>query len=684
VVNGDDIAFLQYTSGSTGNPKGVVLTHTNLLANMRSAGGAINLDSTDVTVSWLPLYHDLGLIGGWLCCLYYAALLVIMSPLDFLARPERWFQAIHRYRGTLSAGPNFSYEICLHRLKEEDLDGLDLSSWRVACNGAEPVSPDTIERFCDRFEKFGFRRATMMPVYGLAENTVAVSFPPYGREPIVDRIQRDAFSRDGEAITADPDDKSALCFVACGRPISGCEVRVVDHGGHELPDGREGRLQFRSPSATSGYYRNPEATKSLFDGDWLNTGDLAYLSGGDIFITGRIKDIIIRAGRNIYPQELEAVVGDIDGIRKGNVAVFGSSDPDTGTERLVVLAETRETRSEVLERIRSDVYARTNDLVGTPPDDVVLAPRGTVLKTSSGKLRRAASRKIYEKGAVGRPQRAVWLQVLRLTLSGFTPWLRRTRRRVSEVLYGVYAFLAAALLWVLTFIPVIAAPRLAWRWAIARWTVRSAARATCTPLTVNGKERLPANPNCVLVANHSSYLDSFVLAALIPFDISFVGKVELTRNPLIHLYLRRLGTEFVERFDKQKGIDDARRIATAARAGRTILFYAEGRLSRQSGLAPFRMGAFAAAAEAGLPVVPVSIRGTRSMLRPDTNLTRRGAVMVTIGDSIDPRTIDESDAWSVALELRRRSRTHILRYCGEPDLGANHANTHTQNARPSQ
>ncbi|UCH82577.1 MAG: AMP-binding protein, partial [Candidatus Latescibacterota bacterium] len=178
VVGSDDIAFLQYTSGSTGNPKGVILTHANLLANIRAAGAWINYDSTDVTVSWLPLYHDMGLIGGWFCSLYYAGLLVIMSPIDFLARPERWFQAIHRYRGTLSAGPNFSYEICLQRLKDKDLEGLDLSSWRVACNGAEPVGADTVERFCDRFEKFNFRRATMMPVYGLAENSVALTFPP--------------------------------------------------------------------------------------------------------------------------------------------------------------------------------------------------------------------------------------------------------------------------------------------------------------------------------------------------------------------------------------------------------------------------------------------------------------------------------------------------------------------------
>ncbi|HEB81438.1 MAG TPA: acyl-phosphate glycerol 3-phosphate acyltransferase, partial [Gammaproteobacteria bacterium] len=198
-ISANDIAFIQYTSGSTGNPKGVMLTHANLLSNIRAMGRVIGADSSDVFVSWLPLYHDMGLIGAWLGSLYHAALFVVMSPLSFLARPERWLRAMHRYRGTLSASPNFGYEYCLRRIDDEDIKGIDLSSWRAAFNGAEPVSVETLEGFSSRFQAYGFSRKAMTPVYGLAESTVGLAFPPPGRGPLIDTIERDRFMRTGSA-----------------------------------------------------------------------------------------------------------------------------------------------------------------------------------------------------------------------------------------------------------------------------------------------------------------------------------------------------------------------------------------------------------------------------------------------------------------------------------------------------
>ncbi len=210
MVQTQDIALLQYTSGSTGNPKGVILTHANLLANIRTMGETIGATSNDLFVSWMPLYHDMGLIGAWLGSLYYALPLAVMSPLTFLTRPERWLWAIHRHRATLSGAPNFGYELCLRRIQDRDIEGLDLGSWRTAFNGAEPVSPDTIERFHERFARYGFRRETMYPVYGLAESSVGLAFPPLGRAPRIDRIDRETFMREGRAVPAPADDATAL------------------------------------------------------------------------------------------------------------------------------------------------------------------------------------------------------------------------------------------------------------------------------------------------------------------------------------------------------------------------------------------------------------------------------------------------------------------------------------------
>ncbi|MDO9196470.1 AMP-binding protein, partial [Rhodoferax sp.] len=340
-LTASDIAFLQYTSGSTGDPKGVILTHANLLANLRAMWSASKVGSTDTFVSWLPLYHDMGLIGACLGALYLGFHLVLMSPLAFLARPARWLETIHRHRGTVSAAPNFAYELCLAKVTDTELATLDLSCWRLAFNGAEPVSPDTLERFAARFAPCGFQRTALMPVYGLAENTVGLSFGPVGRGPLVDRVDRATLARDGVAQPARSDDAQALRIVSCGSPLPGHELRVVGASGRDLPEREQGRVQFRGPSSTQGYLNNPAANQGLFDGDWLNTGDLGYMAGGELFLTGREKDIIIRGGFNIHPQELETAVAGIAGVRKGGVAVFAATDRRSGTERLVVLAETR-------------------------------------------------------------------------------------------------------------------------------------------------------------------------------------------------------------------------------------------------------------------------------------------------------------------------------------------------------
>jgi acyl-CoA synthetase (AMP-forming)/AMP-acid ligase II len=244
-VGPDDIALIQYTSGSTGNPKGVVLTHANLLANIRAMAQALQVTERDVFVSWLPLYHDMGLIGAWLGSLYVGFRLVIMSPPAFLTRPERWLWAIHRFRGTLSAAPNFAYELCLKRVDDAQLAHLDLSSWRLAINGAEAVSPDAVTHFIERCAQYGFRADAMMPVYGLAECALGLLFPPLGRGPLIDYVWREPFMLQRKAQPAPTDDPKPLRFVTCGRPLPGHEVRIVDELGLEIGESVEGRVEFK-------------------------------------------------------------------------------------------------------------------------------------------------------------------------------------------------------------------------------------------------------------------------------------------------------------------------------------------------------------------------------------------------------------------------------------------------------
>ncbi len=668
---GADTAFLQYTSGSTGNPKGVTLTHANLLANVRALGEVVKVKSTDVIVSWLPLYHDMGLIGTWMSSLYYAAMLVVMSPLSFIARPHRWLRVIHHHRGTISAAPNFAYELCLKRIADEDIQGLDLSSWRIACNGAEPVSPDTVENFCSRFAAYGFQREAMMPVYGLAECSVGLAFPPLGRGPLVDRIDRDVFVRLGHAVPSDEADDRVLRFVACGHPLPGHEVRIVDASEREVPERHEGMLHFRGPSATAGYYHNIEETQALFHGDWLDSGDMAYIVGGDIFITGRRKDIIIRAGRNIYPQELEEAVGNVAGIRKGNVVVFATRDTVNQTEKLVVMAETREDNPEKLNALRERINTLAMDLVGTAADEVALVHPGTVLKTSSGKVRRAASRTLFESGETSRKSRSAWQQMVRIAASGVLPELRRIMHEAANALYAAYCLVLFGLTAPLVWLFVLCLPALEWRWAVMRKTARFLAWATFTPIDVQGMENLTGIGSCVLVSNHASYLDNIVMVATLPLKFRFVAKGELKRYWFTRTFLERIGAEFVERDDLQKSLEDARRFSQTAREARNLLFYPEGTFTRIPGLRPFFLGAFKVSVENDLPVVPIAIRGTRSKLRDVSLFTHRGKIAVTIGNRIEPRPLQEPaapDVWATAIKMRNAARAHILKYCGEPDL----------------
>src|SRR5579864_4054132 len=438
-----DLALLQYTSGSTGNPKGVMLTHANLLDNVRAIGEALGMRSDDIGVSWLPLYHDMGLIGSWLMPLYFGLPVVVLSPLAFLSRPARWLRAFHRYGGTMGAAPNFAYELAAAKISDEEIQGIDLSTWRAALNGAEPVLPATLERFAARFAKCGFRRETLLPVYGLAEASLAVAIPPVGRGPRVDRLERATFAHEGRAVPAPPnasaDDPNVISFVSAGPPVPRHEVRIANERGEDAGERVEGQLWFRGPSATQGYYRNAAATAALHpegaEAGWINSGDRAYRAEGEIYITGRVKDIIIHAGHNLYPHEIEDAVARVPGVRKGCVVAFGAADPIAGTERLVIVAESRERNPAAQAQLAQAITARVAETLGLPPHVVEVVPPNVIPKTSSGKLRRDATKQRFLCGELNADAPPAWVQLARLAAASSAGRIRTVLRRTAEVAY---------------------------------------------------------------------------------------------------------------------------------------------------------------------------------------------------------------------------------------------------------
>ncbi|WP_291066601.1 AMP-binding protein [Hydrogenophaga sp.] len=661
-VRSDDTAFIQYTSGSTGQPKGVALTHANLLANIRAMLQVIDARSDDVFVSWLPLYHDMGLIGAWLNSFYVGCPLVVMSPLAFLARPQRWLETISSFGGTLSAGPNFAYELCLSRIGDEALAGLDLSRWRLAFNGAEPVLASTLSRFQQRFAACGFRPEAMTPVYGLAESSVGLLFPPLGRGPRVDVIERATFEREQRAVPSAATDGGALRFVACGRALPGHEVRIVDAAGQTLPERTEGRLVFRGPSATQGYWRAPEQSARLFQNGWLDSGDRAYAAEDDIFVTGRVKDIVIRAGRNLYPQEIEDAVGAVPGVRKGCVAVFGRSDADSGTERLVVLAEIQPRHARAPAELRAAVARAVVDAIGEPADEIILAPPHTVLKTSSGKVRRAACRVLVEQGGVGASTLSPQRQWLRLALGSVGLRARAAAHRLVQrsagLLFGLWALLLFALFTPLVWLLVQTRPNQASAWALCRFAARGLLRLSGLPLSVQGLQHLPTQTAAVLVCNHASYLDGLVLVAALPKPHAFVVKRELASQFVAGRFLRRLGVAFVERFDPRRSVADAQAMAAAAQAGQSLLLFPEGTFRASAGLLPFRLGGFIAAAQAEVPLLPVTLTGTRTLLPGERWWPRWTPLSVQIGAPLEP--VAGADLFASAVQLRDAARAVIV------------------------
>ena len=675
-ATGSDLALLQYTSGSTGDPKGVMLTHANLLANVRAIGQAIGVRPDDVGVSWLPLYHDMGLIGAWLAPLYFGLPVVVLSPLAFLSRPERWLWALHRHRGTLTAAPNFAYELAVRKIGESEIEGLDLSSVRAALNGAEPVLPETMERFAERYARYGFRREALAPVYGLAEASLALTFPPPGRGPRVDRVERETFSREGRAVPvrdgapSPGDDASISSFVSVGTPLPDHEIRIVDAGGRDVGERMEGALWFRGPSATAGYFHNADATAQLLpegpEAGWIDSGDRAYRADGEIFITGRVKDIILKAGRNLYPHEIEEIGGQVPGVRKGCVVAFGAQQAASGTERLVVVAETREESSSARQKIARDITEAVASAVGLPPDVVELVRPHSIPKTSSGKLRREETRRLYLAKSLGGATAPPWLQVARLTAANAARKAITWPRRAFELVYGVYAAIVFVLWIIPTWALVALAPSRRVAEKITKWGLRLFFLLIGCRIRVIGRAHLKTPPPRVFVSNHASYFDVLVLMAGLGSEYHFVAKSEVRHMLFIGTFLRKLGHFAFDRSDPLARVRQAEEVEAALGRGETVFIFPEGTFAEQEGVRAFHLGAFRAAVAARCPILPVALDGTRRFLRDKTWLPRPAWIKVIICPPLQPAAEGQAASWQDVVRLRDAARQAISQAAGEP------------------
>lgn len=760
VVGSGDLAMLQYTSGSTGSPKGVMMTHGQLLANLHAMDSGAGPVPEDQFVSWLPLYHDMGLIGAWMAAMYLGFGSVIMSPLAFLSQPKRWLTTISEEGGTISAAPNFAFDLCVQRIKDDDLRGVDLSSWRIVMSGAEPVRAATIDRFQERFEKYGLRPEALAPVYGMAEVGLGLTFTPPGRGPLVDRVDRQELAASGRAVPLLPDIHGPeRRVVSCGRPLPGFEVRIVGTGrdAGALPERTEGRVECRGPSTTGGYFHNSRATAELYHDGWLDTGDLGYLAAGELYLTGRSKDLVIKAGRNIHPEEIEAAVSAVPDIRSGCVAAFAVTGPgatgpdaDSGTEQLVVVAETRMTNATGLASLRRAVAAAVVDAIGSPPDQVLLAPPGSVLKTSSGKIRRNDTRASYEAGRIieghRQPSRSVPAQIVSVAVHGLRLRACRVGRRAHELAWGVQAWATVVAIGVPTWLTVLVTPGRQRRWRI----LQRAGTLLCSALRIHlevrqvvddsegdGEEKtvvpgsgaggsglsetgaggsgLSGPPELsgpagrrgsVVVANHASFVDSLAVILALPGPLTFTGGEVLETQRVAGPFLRRLGVVFVGGGDARRASDVVATLTGAVRAGSTVVFFPEGGLAAKPGIRRFHRGAFLVAVDAGVPVVPVAIRGTREVVGPGHRFPNHGNVEVMIGPALLPAGCGAGPVstgsgvrdgvrhdvrhgvgggtgngdgpggghgrWATAIDLEGRARRWILDHAGEPDAVSDH------------
>lgn len=394
-VGSDDLCFLQFTSGSTSLPKGVMVTHGNLVANAQAFLGPRGLDlrKDDLAIGWLPLYHDMGLIGFVLGTLICDLPTVLLPTEAFVRRPGIWMEAMSKYGGTITFAPNFAYALAARRTRDQDLEGLDLRRLRVAGCGAEPINATVMRQFCERFAPAGFRPEALLPCYGMAEATLAITFHDHDRPIVTETVYASTLSV-GKAVPAKANAAMRTVeLVGCGHPFPGHELRIVDESGQPLPERCVGEITSRGPSTTRGYFGQPEATATGYRNGWLQTGDLGYIADGQLYICGRSKDLIIIRGVNYYPQDIEWAVAEVPGVQRSAAVAF--SVMREGDETLIVCVEGKAPDAAEVKRA---VAAKVAESAGLKVGYVAVVQVGSLPKTSSGKVQRRKTKAQFEAG----------------------------------------------------------------------------------------------------------------------------------------------------------------------------------------------------------------------------------------------------------------------------------------------
>jgi acyl-CoA synthetase (AMP-forming)/AMP-acid ligase II len=390
----ENVVLLQHSSGTTGLQKGVALSHRAVFNQLDLYTQKLQITAQDVIVSWLPLYHDMGLIACFIMPVLYNIPLVIMSPFDWVRAPYRLFQAITGYKGTLCWLPNFAYNFCAQKIRPSDLDGVDLSSLRAVTNCSEPMRYASHQLFLDRFKPYGLRDSAIATCYAMAENVFAVTQDGIEKPVTYDEIDQEIFQKDKLAQKATAGERSVI-MVSAGKPLENTSVRIVDEQGNELPERQLGEIVLQSNCMLTGYYHREDATQKAMLAGWFKTGDLGYLADGELYISGRKKDLIIVGGKNVYPQDIESVVNEIEGVHPGRNVAFGVFNEERGTEEVVVIAELEPGYEDQSQPISGRIRQQVTQSTAVALRQVYLVNGFWLIKTSSGKIARAANKEKY-------------------------------------------------------------------------------------------------------------------------------------------------------------------------------------------------------------------------------------------------------------------------------------------------